>query len=117
MSGGLVLLKRTYDPTEAHIIRGLLESNDIPAFVMDDQISSVNWLWQIGVGGVRIMILREDYQIAVEVLSAQNVSGFEPLPRETLGWYERFEQFVFFLMGMPVNFRKRFLSKQDRNKE
>jgi hypothetical protein len=39
---------------EAHLARTKLESEGIFAFVLDDQIASINWFYSNAVGGVRL---------------------------------------------------------------
>lgn len=66
MTDGIALLKRTFDATEAHMIKGFLEQNDITAFLMDEQTHALN----IGpaIGGVRIMVLKEDLDEAQKLI-------------------------------------------------
>lgn len=48
----LVPLKKTFYQGQAHIIRSLLESNDIPCFVFDDGMQHVGF----GMMEIRIMV-------------------------------------------------------------
>lgn len=67
----LVLLQRFYDSTQAHIIRGILESEDIPCFVMDENHNSSAWHLNIALGGVRLMVLSEDLEHARTILKEE----------------------------------------------
>ena len=71
MSEGLVLLKRTFDPLEAQLVKNLLEEKGIGAFVMDTQTNALN----LGpaIGGVRIMVLKEDLTAAKRLLDNANI--------------------------------------------
>ena len=64
MNNNLVLLERCYDMTQAHILRGLLETNDIPCFLMDEHHSAVAWHLTTAIGGLRIMVMEQDLEQA-----------------------------------------------------
>jgi len=57
------------DPYEAHLARALLESAGVEAFVFDDQVVGVNWLYSRAVGGVRLCVANEDEAEAREILA------------------------------------------------
>jgi DNA-directed RNA polymerase subunit M/transcription elongation factor TFIIS len=54
---------------EAHIAKGLLESEGIPAEVQDEGIIGVHWLLSNAVGGVKLWVRQADLSKALEVLS------------------------------------------------
>ncbi len=62
----LVLLAKTLSPGSAHIIRGALESSDIPCFVFDDNHSSLGV--GIGIINTRIMVPETFLNKAQELL-------------------------------------------------
>jgi hypothetical protein len=51
-----VTLARSLVPGELQILRGRLESEGIPAFVIDDNINRMTSLWSIAVGGARLLV-------------------------------------------------------------
>lgn len=65
----LVQVARFYDITEAHIVRGKLETNDIPSYVFDDHHNSIAWNLTIATGGIRVMINESDLDRAKEILA------------------------------------------------
>lgn len=65
----LVLLERCFDLTQAHMIRGFLESNDIPCFLMDENHSAIAWHLTIAIGGARIMVFENDLEKAQSLLA------------------------------------------------
>ncbi len=67
----LVLLEKFFDSTQAHIIRGILESDGIPCFIMDESQNSSVWHLNIALGGVRLMVLSEDLERAREILKEE----------------------------------------------
>lgn len=64
----LTILTRCYDMTEAHIVRGFLESNDIPCFIIDEHHNMIAWHLSFALGGARIMVHQEDLQKAMDFL-------------------------------------------------
>ena len=57
-------------PEEAHLFRMRLEAAGIPAFVQDEYIVQMDWLYSNAIGGVRVQIADEDVQAAREFLAA-----------------------------------------------
>ena len=61
---------RTFDSTiEAHIVQGRLLSNGIPCFLKDDQIVSMNPLYGIAVGGIKLLVREEEFETAEKILT------------------------------------------------
>ena len=65
-------------PEEAHLFRMRLEAAGIPAFVQDEHIVQMDWLYSNAIGGVRVQIADEDVPAAREFLATGSVSS--PLP-------------------------------------
>lgn len=59
------------DVHEAHIAKGMLEAEDIPAIVIDDNMVGMNWLLSQAIGGVRVQVPEEAYDRAMEILKCQ----------------------------------------------
>lgn len=53
---------------EAYIAKGLLEQAGIPAFIRNEHLVGVQWLYSNAVGGVEVQVAREDAAAALEVL-------------------------------------------------
>ncbi len=64
----LIQIGRFYDSTQAHIIKGKLETNDIPCFLFDNHLNGVAWHLNIATGGTRLMINQADLKLATEIL-------------------------------------------------
>lgn len=97
------------------MIRGLLESNDIPAFVLDDQHNAIAWHMQIALGGARVMVLMEDLEDAKTLLREQADMAPEPLECPPPSYVSRIWQLIiFFWTGLPLKFRNRFPDSKDR---
>ena len=54
--GDMVLLVRQLDPTEAHLLTGLLQSMDIAAQAGDTELVQANSLWSIALGGANVRV-------------------------------------------------------------
>jgi hypothetical protein len=59
-------------PEEAHLFRTRLEAAGIPAFVQDEHVVQMFWLWSNVVGGVRVQIADDDLAEAREFLAADS---------------------------------------------
>jgi hypothetical protein len=59
-------------PEEAHLLRTRLEAAGIPAFVQDEHIVQMDWLYSNAIGGVRVQIADEDVPAAQEFLAADS---------------------------------------------
>ncbi len=57
-------------PEEAHLFRMRLEAAGIPAFVQDEHLVQMDWLYSNAIGGVRVQIADEDVSAAREFLAA-----------------------------------------------
>jgi len=55
-------------PTEAHIAKMKLESEGVPAFLLSDNLASVNWLLSSAVGGIQLQVPPSEVGRAHEIL-------------------------------------------------
>lgn len=55
---------------DAYIIKGLLEQAGIPAFISNEHLVGVQWLYSNAVGGVQVQVPAEHAAAALEVLRA-----------------------------------------------
>jgi hypothetical protein len=68
ISGDLVLVARYASAAEAHILRGRLELEGVPATITDDNMTrTLGW---VPVGGVRVLVPESDAQRACEIIRA-----------------------------------------------
>lgn len=56
-------------PEEAHLFRTRLEAAGIPAYVQDEHLIQMYWLYSNAVGGARVQIADEDLDAAREFLA------------------------------------------------
>ncbi len=73
------------DPTEAHIFRGVLESDGIPAFLASEHHVGAAWPLSQALGGVRVQVAAEHRSRADELLSAYYSGQLEADLDEELG--------------------------------
>lgn len=66
----LVTVARFQHPYQANIARSFLEDNGVSAFVAEEHITSMNWLYTQAVGKPRLQVRRSDAKQAYEILSA-----------------------------------------------
>lgn len=64
---------------EAYMAKGLLEQAGIPAFIRNEHLVGMHWLYSNAVGGVQVQVAREDAPAALEVL------GLAPEAPPTVG--------------------------------
>ena len=63
----LVTLRTFFNATEAHIIKGLLESEGIEAYLLDEHSAAYVYT-PITVGGMRLVVRQSDIEKANEIL-------------------------------------------------
>ena len=68
--GDMVLLVRQLDPTEAHLLTGLLRSMGIAAQAGDTQLVQANSLWSIALGGANVRVPASQLEEAQAVHAA-----------------------------------------------
>lgn len=74
----LVVVARYSFPYQAHIAKGLLESEHILAFVADEHTINMQWLYSNAMGGVRLMVpesARERAELVLRNDYSENVNA------------------------------------------
>ncbi len=64
----LVTIAQYNHGTEAHIARCHLESMEIECYIQDEVLNSVDWLYSIAMGGVKLQVKSSDVEHAKEIL-------------------------------------------------
>ena len=67
----LSLFARFNNPTTAHLVRSILESHDIPCFVLDHMNGGMNW--DIN-SATRMMIMQSDFEDAKKLLEDEDIN-------------------------------------------
>lgn len=82
--GSLVEICRSFDPGEAHIIRGALESVGIPCFILDEHHNTIAWHYQVALGGMRLAVPESFLEDAKNIITQTNSEN--RIPSENLPW-------------------------------
>ena len=73
-SHNLVTIATFSQAPQAHVLRGRLESEGIPAFLADENTVTANWLYSTAVGGVKLQVREADAARAREVLGLEEAA-------------------------------------------
>lgn len=69
ISDNLVEIASYSFPHEAHVARASLDAAGIPAFLTDEHTINMQWMYSNALGGVRLLVHRENADAALEILS------------------------------------------------
>jgi hypothetical protein len=64
----MITIARFSKPEEAHLMRTRLEAGGVPAYVQDENMVQMDWLYSNAIGGVRVQILEEDIDDARAII-------------------------------------------------
>jgi DNA-directed RNA polymerase subunit RPC12/RpoP len=65
----LVILKIFDTAIDAHILKGKLESEDIECYIYDENIVTLNPLFNFAVGGIKLKVNKDDFSKAKSILT------------------------------------------------
>ncbi len=68
MPNRLITVATVSQPLEAHVLKGKLEAEGIEAFLADENIVSMNFLYSNAVGGVKVQVDEQDAGAALKIL-------------------------------------------------
>lgn len=57
-------------PMDAYLLRARLESSGITSYIRDENLITLDWLYSNAVGGVKVDVMDEDYEEALQILDA-----------------------------------------------
>lgn len=82
--GDLITITSYSEPLEAHIVKGRLEAEGVPAFIANEHHISVAWYLSNALGGVKIQVHKQDHEKAIKIISSLHDGEFEEeLKKET----------------------------------
>lgn len=70
----MVTLKVFDNAIDAHILRTKLESEGIPCYIFDENITSLNPLLTVAVGGIKLNVAAEDFEKAYEIMNISEMA-------------------------------------------
>jgi len=71
------LVNRYSTSIEAQIVRSKLQDEGILSFVFDEQINTINPLYNIATGGIRLMVHEDDLERAILIVKEIEKKPFE----------------------------------------
>jgi hypothetical protein len=74
--GDLITVASYPDAIKAHLARGRLEAEGIPAVVADEHYVSANWMMSNALGGVKVQVSERMVERAVQVLRELDAGEF-----------------------------------------
>lgn len=118
------VVDRYVNAIDAHIVRGRLEAEGVPAMVGNEHLVTQNWLWSQALGGVVIRVPEGQLAQARQIIAAldkgecaqpddevADVCGkcAQPLVLTGSGLTREFSLFSSILLGLPLPFlRQRY---------
>lgn len=69
-SSTLIVLESYNSDVEAYIARGVLESNGVKCIINNEIMSSIYPLTLTSIGGIKLLVRREDFELAKEILNS-----------------------------------------------
>ena len=84
MTENLVTIGRYSTPYEANMVKSQLESAGIPAFVADEHVIGMNWLYSNALGGVKVQVPESLAAEAQEILVAETEAPQTSEPDATI---------------------------------
>lgn len=104
----LVTIARYTFPYEAHIAWSLLDSEGIPAFVVDEYTINMQWLYSNALGGVRLQVPKIYEKAACNILAKCTEIRVEGISCPECGStdteYYQFGKNIAFLLFLFINF-------------
>lgn len=82
MEDKIIVHSTYYNPIEANIIKARLEDSDIPCFLTDENVATINPLYNQAIGGVKLNVFERDVE-RINVLLAETPPETEPELTET----------------------------------
>ena len=78
---GLIVIEKFYDPGAALAARAYLEQHGLLALVPDYNFYSAFPHWGLALGGFRLMVHRDDHDVARRLLNSGESGSYETCPR------------------------------------
>ena len=73
----LITIATYVSPLEAHLAKGRLEAEGIPAFIAHEHHIWANWMLSNALGGVKVQINSSDTESAQQIIKTHNAGGYQ----------------------------------------
>ncbi len=77
------------EPWDAHIVRGRLQAEDVPSWVVHEHHIWINWMYSFVLGQVKLQVMEQDIKRGISVLERLSRGDFEVELESTLGGIEK----------------------------
>ncbi len=74
---------------KAHILKGHMEAEGIPAVVNDEHVASINWLYSQAIGGVKVSVPDELYEDALQIIHNIETPGIPEKESESVELHDQ----------------------------
>lgn len=73
----LVMIRDFVNLPDALLAKTILDSADIECFLYDENIIRMDWLWSNALGGIKLLVKREDASAALELLHQETTAKID----------------------------------------
>lgn len=73
----IITITTYINPLDAHLAKGRLEAEGIPAFVAHEHHIWANWMLSQALGGVKVQINSTHFEAAQQVIATHNSGGYQ----------------------------------------
>ena len=80
--GSFVTIRHFRDVPVAMLAKAALDSAGIESYLFDDNTIRMDWFWSNAIGGVKLLVRKEDAPAALEMLNAAPLEKFKTDERE-----------------------------------
>lgn len=75
--GRLLVLARFFEPMDAYMLKGCLESNNVPVLVADAHMVQANQFLTTAIGGVRVLVPESHFELALKIRKAFDAGEYQ----------------------------------------
>lgn len=79
-----VTVRHFYNHLEANVAKSALEVDEIPAYLADQHVIGINWLFARAIGGIRLIVPDEHLSRASEILEGDDSNILAGIPEYSL---------------------------------
>ncbi len=80
MEDQIIVHSTYYNPIEANIVKGRLEASDIPCFLTDENVATIQPLYNQAIGGVKLNVFEKDVVRINELLAENDLINIAETP-------------------------------------
>jgi len=77
MDDKIVIYRTFYNPIEANIVKARLEDSDIPCFLTDENVATIQPMYNQAIGGVKLNVFEKDINVINQLLAEENLMEVE----------------------------------------